>query len=170
MRREDGGRKTCSHDDIALAFIHCKSFHSISPYFSAILKIKSVSVSFAVPRAWWGLHKISCLTGRTCLGGNTEDPVSKESRHSLLNTHPPPPISPSNNTRSDREERGLFKIAAPQTLFWRFELPVEKNKIQSVKLITGLWHFGQARSVSKISLPPTPPPQKKNKNYGLSLY
>lgn len=58
------------------------------------------------PKAWWGLHKINCLTGGGDVSrGNLEDLVSEESRHTQ-----PAPYPRVANARSDRDGRGLFKI------------------------------------------------------------
>lgn len=106
MGKEDGGRKTRSHDDTPLGVAHSKSFHSISSsYFGTVLKITSLCL-FLCSKAWWVLHKISCLIGGTCPGA-TWRTLFRQSLDTLCST----PISPSNNTRSDREVRGLFKIA-----------------------------------------------------------
>lgn len=104
-------KKTRYHSDIYCWLLFpALRFHSISCFFGTILVI--LSVSFSAPQAWWGLHKISCLTGGTCPGATQRTLFQKKkSRHPQPQLSPP--MSPSHNTESDIESRGLlFKIAA----------------------------------------------------------
>lgn len=64
-RKEDIGRKTCSHGNTALGFIH-RIFAEVPPIFGTILEIISVSLSLSAFHrhdegsiklaAWWGQH------------------------------------------------------------------------------------------------------------------
>lgn len=72
-RKEDIGRKTCSHGNTVLGFIHRVSAE-VPRISGTILEIISVSVFFCVSQARWGLHKIICLMGTTCLGATWGDP------------------------------------------------------------------------------------------------
>lgn len=72
-RKEDIGRKTCSHGNTALGFIQRVSTQ-VPRMFGTVLEITSVSLSFCVSQARWGLHKISCLIWTTCPGATWGDP------------------------------------------------------------------------------------------------
>lgn len=107
-------KKACYHSDIyCLLLFPALCFHSISCFFCTILVI--LSVSFFAPQAWWGLHKISCLTGGTYPGATQRTLFQKKKKKKSRHPQPQlsPTMSPSHNTESDMESRGLlFKIAA----------------------------------------------------------
>lgn len=113
--------KTCYHSDIQHILLAFILWFASRLNFPLLRRDPGdiIGLFFSAPQAWWGLHKISCLTGGTCPGA-TQRTLFQKSPDTLslsLPPHPhpltPPPMSPSHNTGSDIESRGLlFKIAA----------------------------------------------------------
>lgn len=160
-------KKTCYHSDI------------YSACFYSLLCVSTQFPASSAPSRWYYLsffllhrHDEGCIKLAAWQGervrGQHRGPCFKKIKVSTLSASAQPPMSPSHNTESDIESRGLlFKIAAHRHTsedlnyqLWKEKR--RKKKEESVKLLTEIQLFSTSSCCPEFLQPEI--------NYGLRLY